>query len=150
MPKILNSLTDPPPINAEIIERRHIYSSDSNASLSEIPPRYNRPIKRRKRSPIRLVLVLMTVSFLIVFYIWNKITVNRLVTDVNDLQTQYQKIISINEVFRAEVNKKSSLERIGKIALDNIGLTYPKEQPIWFIIDNHRFESLLADQGQSL
>ena len=92
-----------------------------------------------------LVLILVIVSFLIVFYIWNKITVNRLVTDVNDLQTQYQKIMSVNEVFRAEVNRKSSLERIGKIANGDLQLIYPKEQPIWFTIDNTRLESLLAD-----
>jgi cell division protein FtsB len=67
--------------------------------------------------------------------VWNKICVNRLAVEVNDLQNQYQKIVNVNEIMKAEINKKSSLERIEKISIGQLNLTYAKEQPIWFEVD---------------
>jgi len=118
----------------ELTERRHIYNGDPMYRPSDFAPRANRPVKHRKRSPFMFITAIFGVSILIVFYIWNKIAVNRLVVEVNDLQAQYQKIVNASEILRAEINRKSSLERIGKIA-GELGLTYPKEQPTWFEVD---------------
>ena len=139
MPKTSNTAVEPSIGTRELTERRYVYNGDSLPSsiagqANNFAPRGNRPVKRRKQSPFNIIVTLAAVSILIVFYVWNKITVNRLAVDANDLQTQYRKIESVNDVLRAEINKKSSLERIGKIATQ-IGLTYPKEQPVWFEVD---------------
>ena len=140
-------LTEPqsmePTIHTELTERRYVYNGGSVPPVSDNVQRGNRPVKRRKRSPFNIVIVLFAVSILIVFYVWNKITVNRLVIEVNEQQLQYQKILYTNELMRADINKKSNLERISKIATGQLGLTYPKEQPIWFRAD---LDHLPADQ----
>ena len=108
-------------------------------SQASYPSRDNRPVKRRKRSPVSLIFVVMAVSLFFVVYIWNKISVIRLAEEVNNLQVQYQKVSSANEVLRAEISQKSRLDRIGAIATAQLGLIYPKEQPIWLDVDPDRF-----------
>jgi cell division protein FtsL len=120
----------------ESTDRRIVYNGEFVKQASGT--RTNRPVKRRKRSPVSLVFIVMTVSFLTVSYIWNKITVIRLAEEVNNLQMQHQKILSANEILRAEISQKSKLERIGKIATEQLGLTYPKEQPVWLDVDPDR------------
>lgn len=89
-----------------------------------------------------MIMAVLGISLLIVLYVWNKITVDRLVVDVNDLRGQYDKVVNANDILRAEINKKSSLERIGKIATDQLHLISPKEQPIWFEVDADRLKEL--------
>ncbi len=126
-------------------ERRYVYNGEFAAGPAvDVAPRSNRPVKRRKRSPFNMVATLVAVSLLIVFYVWNKITVDRLAVEVNDLQAQYQKIVSANDLLRAEINKKSTLERIGKMATQ-LGLTYPKEQPAWFEVDGGKLEEFESE-----
>ncbi len=125
-----------------LTERRYVYNEESSQPARDSIHRGNRPVKRRKRSPFNIIVVISIVSLMIVFYVWNKITVNRLAVELNDLQVQYQKVLYANEVFRAEINKKSSLERIGKFASEHLGMTYPKEQPIWFAIDQDQISQL--------
>jgi cell division protein FtsL len=132
-----------PAMQTQQSERRYVYNGATTSPTIDNVQRGNRPVKRRKRSPFNIVVVLFAVSILIVFYVWNKITVNRLVVEANEQQQQYQKILYANELLRAEINKKSGLERISKIATGQLGLTYPKEQPIWFNVDSDR---LPADQ----
>ena len=132
-----------PAVQTALTERRYVYNGGTSSQATDNVQRGNRPVKRRKRSPFNIVVILFAVSILIVFYVWNKITVNRLVIEANEQQQQYQKILYTNELLRAEINKKSSLERISKIATGQLGLTYPKEQPIWFNVDSDR---LPADQ----
>src|SRR5260221_10669776 len=116
MPK--TSTLEPPVGTSELTERRYVYNGESlpspaSSQMNNFAPRGNRPIKHRKRSPFNIIAMLAAVSMLIVFYVWNKIAVNRFAVEVNDLQTQFQKIESANDVLRADINKKSNLERIG-------------------------------------
>ena len=131
--------SEPPAVeptpNPELTERRYVYNGISANKAQDVVPFRNKPVKRRKQSPLNIIVLLFVISVIIVLYVWNKISVNRLAVEVNDLHNQYQKIVSANEVLRAEINKKSSLERIEKIAVEQIGLTYPKEQPIWFNVN---------------
>ncbi|MBI1803269.1 MAG: hypothetical protein HY033_04275 [Ignavibacteriae bacterium] len=130
--------------SSELTERRYIYNGELPTAPTEphdIAPRGNRAVKRRKRSPFNIITALVVVSLLIVFYVWNKITVNQLLIEVNDLQNQYQKILSTNDVLRADINRKSSLERIGNLATQ-LGLTNPKEQPVWFDVNNNDLDRL--------
>ena len=120
--------------------RQYVYNGQFPTPPSENSFKRNRAVKRRKRSHFNLVFVIFTVSLLIVFYIWNKITVDRLVVEMNDLQNQYQKITNSSEILRAEINKKSSLERISKLAIEQLGLMHPKEQPVWLAINQENPE----------
>ena len=131
----------------ELTERRYVYNGESlPKEANNFAPRGNRPVRRRKRSAFNVIAILFVISILIVFYVWNKIAVNRLAVEVSDLQSQYQKIVNANDIIRAEINRKSSLERIGKIATQ-LGLTYPKEQPAWFEIDTERLERLVGESA---
>lgn len=130
------------PARPEIAERRYVYNGEPMTAPTDFAPRTNRPVRRRKRSRFNIVAVLVLVSVTIVLYIWNKITVNQLAIDVNDLQVQYGRILNANEFLRAEINRKSSLDRIGKIATSQLDLVYPKEQPVWFEIDQNQIEAL--------
>ncbi len=128
----------------EVAERRYIYNGDTEqpSDRDEFSPVGNRPMKRKRRSILARILLLVAISFLIVFYVWNKITVNRLLVEVNDLQNQYQKIQADNDLLRAEINRKASLERIVTMA-GKLGLIYPKQQPVWFEVsadDLERFQ----------
>ena len=132
------------PVSPETAERRYIYNGEPPApkAVSDFTVAGNRPVRKGRRSPLSKILLLLAVSGLIVFYVWNKITVNKLVVDVNDLENQYQKLQSANDVLRAEINRKASLERVAAMA-GKIGLIYPTQQPVWFEVssdDLQRFE----------
>jgi cell division protein FtsL len=123
-------------------ERRYVYNGEPPAeSTHEVAPRSNRPVQRHKRSPFTIIATLVAVSMLIVFYVWTKISVDRLAVEVNELQAQNQKIMNANALLQAEINKKSTLERIGRMATQ-LGLTYPKEQPALFEVDGEKLEEL--------
>ena len=117
----------------EMTERRYIYNGEPMRpkAVNDFTNAGNRPVRKRNRSPLMRIILLLTVSLLIVFYVWNKITVNRLLVEVNDLDNQYQKLQNSNDLLRAEINRKASLERVAAIA-GKIGLIYPTQQPVWF------------------
>jgi cell division protein FtsL len=133
------------PSSAGQPERRHVYNGDSMKQHGN-SPKGNRPVRSRKRSPFMIVLGLFGLSLMVVLYIWNKISVNNLAIAVNELHNQHEKILNTNEFLRVEINKKSSLERIGKIAVEQLGLVSPKEQPVWFEINQAAFEELQKTQ----
>lgn len=116
-------------------EPRAIYSGLKFYDQPEKPTRQNFQVKKRKHSPLKIVFLIGILSAIVVFYIWNKMAVNQLAVEINSFEKQYQSIISVNEVLQAEINQKSRLERIERIALQRLGLTYPKEQPLWFDVD---------------
>ena len=126
------SPTHDPRVAFDVAGPRYVYNGASSPGSLENIQVGNRPVRKRKRSPFTIVVLLFATSILIVLYVWNKITVNRLAVEVSDLRTQYEKIVYANELLRADINKKTSLERIGKIATGSLGLIPPKEQPIWF------------------
>lgn len=135
-----SSTTDEIVISPELKEKRYVYNGETVNRKVEFPQKGNRPMMSRKRSPFNIILSLFLISILIVFYIWNKICVNRLAVEVNDLRNRHTKILNANEFLNAEINKKSSLERIEKIATEQLSLVAPKEQPVWFEVDLSRAE----------
>ena len=116
--------------------RRIVYNGDAAVSggTNEFARRNNRAIPRKRHSTLLRIVLLMTASLVIVFYVWNKITVNRLLVEVNDLNSQYQKLLTDNDLLRAEINRKASIDRIATVAA-RLGLVYPKQQPTWFDAD---------------
>ncbi len=131
-----------PPAQRATAERRYVYNGEPPAEpMYEVAPRSNRPVQRPKRSAFTVIATLVAVSMMIVFYVWTKISVDRLAIEVNELQAQNQKIMNANALLQAEINKKSTLERIGRMATQ-LGLTYPKEQPAWIEVDGEKLEEL--------
>ncbi len=126
----------------ERAERRYVYNGEASPVNFEGMPRGNRPVRTRRRSPFIIVVFLFAVSIVIVFYIWNKITVNRLAVEVSDLRAQYEKIANGNAVLRDEITRKSKLERISAYAKESLGLTYRKDQPISFEVPFDRLREL--------
>ena len=90
---------------------------------------------RRRISTFHILLALFVLGIAIVFYIDNIIVVNQLVVDVNASQGRFQRLVEVNAALQAEVNRKASLERIGKIASETLGMRYAQEQPQRFTID---------------
>lgn len=133
------------PVPPELGEHRRVYNGDEQAPPANEPMRPNKPVRRKQRSPFGPMFMLLIISILMVFYIWNKITVNRLAKDVNDLQNQYQKLINANESLKAEITQKSSQNRIEKIALEQLKMMVPKEQTVWFDVDQEKMKQLTTE-----
>ncbi len=89
--------------------------------------------KRTKTSNIVGTLFLIATAALL--YVGNVIAVNNLAKEVNDLNAKHNQIISTNEVIKSEINRKASLERISLMAQEKLGMTNPKEAPVWFEVD---------------
>ena len=129
------------PVPPELDEHRMVYNGDDKLPPVAEPMRANRPVRRKQRSPFGPMFVLLVLSMLIVFYIWNKITIDRLARETNELQNQYLRLVNGNESLKAEITQKSRLERIEKIAIEQLKMTYPKEQPVWFELDPAKMKS---------
>jgi len=102
----------------------------------------NGKIRRRKVSPFNLMLMLIGSAIAIVLYISNVIAVQQLVREVGVLRTRYQQILNEQEVLNAQINRMSSLERIRKMAEDNLGLRNPKDTPRWIQIDGEKVREI--------
>ena len=123
-------------------EKRYIFGGDVHPKAPGYAIRQNKKGIHRKASTFNILLILFGSAVAIILYIGNIIAVNQLAVEVSQLQTKLDKIENINAVLQAEINRKSGLERIGKIATEKFGLQYPKEQPIWFDVDEEKVQSL--------
>jgi cell division protein FtsL len=115
-------------------------SPDDFARLAE--GARNGKIRRRKVSPFNLMLMLIGSAIAIVLYISNVIAVQQLVQEVGALRTRYQQILNEQEVLKAQINRMSSLERIRKMAEDDLGLRNPKDTPRWIQIDGEKVREI--------
>lgn len=93
---------------------------------------------RRKTKTSNIVGILFVVAAIALLYVGNVIAVHNLAKEVNDLHARYNQIISTNEVLKAEINRKASLERISLMAQEKLGMTNPKEAPVWFEVDKEK------------
>jgi len=116
-------------------EQRYIFNGEQTATVSGYAVRQNRRTIHRRLSTFNIILALFVLGAAIVFYIDNIIIVNRLVVEVNALQVKYQRQLETNAALQAEVHRKASLERVGKIASESLGMMYPQEQPEWVSVD---------------
>ncbi|HAP35880.1 MAG TPA: hypothetical protein DCQ28_08055 [Bacteroidetes bacterium] len=103
-------------------------------------PRQNvRRINNKKRTKTSNVVgILFLAATVALLYVGNVIAVNNLAKEVNDLNAKHNQIISTNEVIKAEINRKASLERISLMAQEKLGMTNPKEAPVWFEVDSEK------------
>lgn len=121
-------------------EHRYVYGDSSATGAPRVAIRPNKKAVGRSVSTFYLIVLLFGFGIAIVAYINNIIVVNRLAAEINQMQAQHVKISNSNAVLRAEINRKSAWERIGKIANDQIGLRYVKEQPTPFDVDEDLME----------
>lgn len=112
-------------------ERRHVFNDYTPPTL----PRSNRPFRKRKISTFNIILSLFLIAIVSVLYVSNIIAVNRLVVEIEELKTAYNKTENLNEILRSEINRKSRMERITKIASEQMGMMFPKQPPSWFELD---------------
>ncbi len=124
--------------------RRDVYAGNlkPNAQQKEyVVPQGNKKVvaPKKRRSTFNIVAVLFLFAIAIVLYIGNILKVNHLVVEVSQLQTQYEKIRNVNSLLQAELNRKSAWGRIGDAA-KQLGLTYAKDPPQTFVVDESRLE----------
>jgi cell division protein FtsL len=123
-------------------QRGRVYSGDiGTPPESEVlrmePQGRGRKRKAKKRlSVFNVLLTLAATSAIVLLYIYNTIRVGELLREIGDLDSEAQKLSNTNEVLKAEINRKSMLERIGTIAQTRLQLHYPQQQPIWFSLDS--------------
>ena len=113
-----------------------------------VRPNVRTASKRRQAKTSNVVAFLFLVAAAALLYVGNVIAVNNLAKDVNDLAARHQQILSTNEVLRAEINRKASLERIGLMAQEKYGMTNPKEAPVWFEVDPERVAAVREAVGE--
>lgn len=116
-------------------EQRYIFNGEPSAAVSGYAVRQNRRSVSRRISTFNIILAIFLLGIAIVAYIDNIIVVNKLVVDVNALQGRYQRQIETNAALQAEVNRKESLERIGKFATESLGMQYPQQQAEGISVD---------------
>ena len=123
---------------------RQIYNNAISIPLETQPnvpgyaiPRQNvRRVNTKKRTKTsNIVGILFLIATVALLYVGNVIAVNNLAKEVSDLNAKHNQIISTNEVIKAEINRKASLERISLMAQEKLGMTNPKEAPVWFEVD---------------
>jgi cell division protein FtsL len=117
-------------------ENRYVYNGDRQTEVAGYALRPNRRPARRTMSTFNIIVGLFVICILIVLYINNIIVVNQRLADVSELQGKLQRQLDRNATLQAAVNKKSSLDRIGRIAVEELGMKYPQEQPVWFDLDD--------------
>ncbi len=129
-----------------VSDGRYIYNgnvvSDQRGPSPNRGTRTNRKTVQRKHSTFNIVSGLFLLAALSLLYTGNVIAVNQLMKEVNDLDNRYNSIVSNTEVLKAEIARKSSLDRISQIAKEEVGLTNPKEPPVWFEVDQDKIDEL--------
>lgn len=118
-------------------ERRLVYSHGQGGNQNEYLTRGNKPLKRRRKSPFKIVTLIAAVSALIVFYVWNKISVNRLLTEIDQLKAKQLVMENNIKRYEAEIGRKSQLDRIQDIAITKLGMAHNPDRQIYFEIDNY-------------
>ncbi|MDH3251906.1 MAG: FtsL-like putative cell division protein [Ignavibacteria bacterium] len=141
------SQQDRPPPWKETAKKRA--RPDPQADVAGYAVRPHRRTPGRRVSTFNIVLFLFGLGLGIVLYISNVITVNQRAFEVNELQAKLSKIRNTNVALQAEINKKSSLDRIGNIAREQLGLQFPGEQPAVFAVDEDRLEELKEIERRS-
>jgi cell division protein FtsL len=121
-------------------ERRYIYNGDVPSSSSGYAIRQNRRATRRPVSTFTILLGIFTFGIVIVVYVNNILTVNRIAGEVRQLEQRLQEVRNTNERLRAEVSTKSAVDRIAREASSRLDLQYAVEQPVYFSVDEEKLD----------
>lgn len=125
-----------------------VYGGDSSGAPSQgaivgsMLAAKNKLTKRRRLSPSNLLLLLAAAAVIIVLYISNIIAISQLMSEVNQLQQRQRQVLNDQELLRAQLNRMSSLERIRRLAENDLGLQNPADIPVWIKVDQDRAAGL--------
>jgi cell division protein FtsL len=142
--KAPNKRNVPPPPMEPTRENRYVYgggpggaagtgagagAGTGTGNVTGYAVRQNKHGVRKRMSTFNFIVGLFALGILVVLYINNTIAVDELTGQNNALRRKKQHQLDLNAGLQAEVNKKSSLERVGRIATEKLGMQYPREQP---------------------
>ena len=113
------------------------FSTQSRPVVNRYAP-VNKPFRKRRISTFNILFSLVLLALVSVFYVSNIIAVNQLMIEVGELKVSFNNIENMNEILRSEINRKSAMERITKIAMERLGMRYPKQPPIWFEVEDNK------------
>ena len=147
MARTTGRVVDAPPTVER--ERRYVYGGNAPSGLPAGALRPHRRGVRRKVSTFNIIVLLFGIGGAIVFYVNNILTINRLASEVGQLEAGYQRLEGINGALRAEVSNKSSLEHISTAASGQLGLRASQTQQVWFTIDRDKLKELGIAPGES-
>ena len=108
------------------------------AQNSYAPQQNVRKATKRKVKTTNVVAVMIFGAGIALLYISNVIAVNNLAKEINDLSIRHNQIVSMNEMLKAEINRKSSLDRISLLAQEQLGMMNPKEAPTFFEVNKEK------------
>lgn len=80
--------------------------------------------KRKRRSRLRLLFIVLTLIFLSCVYIWQRVTVITLSAQAKELRLETRRMQEIHKYLEIEVANLSSIPRIEKKGMQ-MGLAYP-------------------------
>jgi len=102
----------------------------------------NRRSTKRKVSPFNVVHLLFAVAVVSVLYISNILAVSRLLREIDVLENTHRRLQDEQELMRADINRLSSLERVERVASEQLGLGTPTSVPVWLEVDQDRIAEL--------
>ena len=79
---------------------------------------------------------------IIVFFVNNIISVNALVVDNNNIQTEINKSVTINNNLQTEIERLTNFDNIKGTAVSKLGLKNPVTKPKKIIVEKSELEDI--------
>lgn len=127
-------------------EPRRSFQATKVAGLEAPVLRTNRRAIRRSVSTFNIIALIFCLGIAIVLYISNIIAVKHLAAEIRLLQEQYDETMNAQAILLAEIDRKSSWERIGRIATGQLLLHFPQGQVHWITPDEELLRRLVDQQ----
>lgn len=127
-------------------ESHRLFHARKASSLDAPVLRTNKKAARRRYSTFGIMIVIFSVGIGVVLYISNIITVNHLAAEIGRLEDRYDEIRDAEERLRAEVNKKSALDRIESLATERLSLRFPQGQRLSITLDEELVEAVVEGE----
>jgi cell division protein FtsL len=101
-----------------------------------------RKIRTKKISLFNFVIAIFFGSAVIVFFVYNIIKVNSLAIENDNLKTEINRAVTVNNKLMTEVEKLSSFDNIRPVAVDILGLNMPGLKPKKITMGKSEIEEL--------
>ena len=88
------------------------------------------------------MVILFITAGIIVFFVYNIIAVNSLVTDNAGIQTEINKTVTTNNNHQTDIERLTNFDNIKSTAIDKLGLQYSGSKPKKITVDNSELEKL--------
>ncbi|RPI15247.1 MAG: hypothetical protein EHM58_14555 [Ignavibacteriae bacterium] len=85
--------------------------------------------KNKNISLFNLLVILFVSAGIIVFFVYNIITVNNLAIDINNVRSEITKTVTVNNSLQTEIERLSSFDNIKNIAVDKLQLKFSTNKP---------------------